>query len=57
MSDTFTNLTSRVAIAGRVAELRRRSQGCSETLPSGDYHPPFGMAEARAEAAKWHWQP
>jgi len=25
------------------------------TLP-GDYHLPFGKAEARAEAAKWFWQ-
>ncbi len=57
MSDTSTNLTSRVAIAGRVAELRRQSQGWSETITLGDYHQPFGKMEARAEAAKWLWQP
>jgi hypothetical protein len=49
MTNTFVNWTSRVAIAGRVAEQSR-----PHTLP-GDYYLPFGKAEARAEAAKWIW--
>jgi hypothetical protein len=44
MSNAFVNWTSRVAIAGRVAE-RRRPHEWNEL--------PFGKAEARAEAAKW----
>ena len=55
MSVSFINWTSRVAIAGRVAE-RRRPQGWNELTLRGDYHPPFGKAEARAEAEKWIWQ-
>ncbi len=51
MPYTFANWTSRVAIAARVAELRRQSQG-NETMTFGDYHLPFGKAEARAEAAR-----
>lgn len=54
MSATFMNWTSRVAIAGRVAEWRRVSRYWDEI--SGDYHLPFGPAQARAEAAKWLWQ-
>jgi hypothetical protein len=54
MSDNFINWTSRVAIAGRVGE-RLRPQSWNEAF-RGDYHPPFGKAEARAEAAKWIWQ-
>jgi hypothetical protein len=50
MTNTFVNWTSRVAIAGRVA-----AQSRPHTLP-GDYHLPFGKAQARAEAAKWMWQ-
>ena len=52
MTVTFMNWSSRVAIAGRVAEWRRQSRGWGE-LTQGDYHLPFGQAEARAEAAKW----
>jgi hypothetical protein len=52
MSDGFINWTSRVAIAGRVGE-RLRPQGWNEFTLRGDYHPPFGKNEARAEAAKW----
>ena len=52
MSDSFFNQTSRVAIAGRVAE-RHRPQYWNELTFRGDYHPPFGKIEARAEAAKW----
>ena len=52
MSDSFINQASRVAIAGRVAE-RHRPQYWNELTFRGDYHPPFGKIEARAEAAKW----
>jgi hypothetical protein len=52
MLDSFINRTSRVAIAGRVAE-RLRPQGWNGLTLRGDYHPPFGKSEARAEAAKW----
>ena len=55
MSNTFVNWTSRVAIAGRVAEWRRPGSWNELTIP-GDYHLPFGKAEARTEAAKWIWQ-
>jgi hypothetical protein len=55
MSTSFINWTSRVAIAGRVAE-RRRPQGENELTLQGDYHPPFGKTGARLEAAKWIWQ-
>jgi hypothetical protein len=50
MSVTFMNWTSRVAIAGRVAESHRISH------VQGDYHLPFGKTEARSEASKWLWQ-
>ena len=52
MSDSFINRTSRVTIAARVLE-RLRPQGWNEFTLRGDYHPPFGKSEARAEAAKW----
>jgi hypothetical protein len=52
MSDSFINQTSRVAIAGRVAE-HHRPQYWTELTLRGDHHPPFGKIEARAEAAKW----
>jgi hypothetical protein len=52
MSDTFMNWTSRVAIAGRIAE-RRRPHDWNELTTPGDYHLPFGKIEAKAEAAKW----
>ena len=52
MSNTFVNWTSRVAIAGRVAE-QRRPHEWNELAMLGDYHLPFGKTEARAEAAKW----
>ena len=52
MSNTFMNWTSWVAIAARIAE-RRRPQNWNELTMPGDYHQPFGKAEARAEAAKW----
>jgi hypothetical protein len=53
MSNTFVNWTSRVAIAGRIAERRRQPQNWNELNMLGDYHLPFGKAEARTEAAKW----
>jgi hypothetical protein len=54
MSDTFTNWTSRVAIAGRVAEWRRLSFSSDELMAPGDFHLPFGRI-ARTEALKWLW--
>jgi hypothetical protein len=50
---TFINWTSRVAIAGRITESQRQSRSWDEWVPLGDYHLPFGPAQARAEAAKW----
>ncbi len=55
MSYSFLNWTSRVAIAGRIAE-RRRPQDWNELTIPGDYHLPFGKALARAKAARWLWQ-
>jgi Protein of unknown function (DUF3551) len=46
MSNTFVDWTSRVAIAGRIAE-RRRLQNWNELSTPGDYHLPFGKTEAR----------
>ena len=46
MSNTFMNWTSWIAE-------RRRPQNWNELTMPGDYHQPFGKAEARAEAAKW----
>jgi hypothetical protein len=56
MSADFVNWTSRVAISARIADCQRQSRSCEDWLP-GDYHPPLGRDEARAEAAKWIWQP
>jgi hypothetical protein len=53
MTGIFINQTSRVAIAGRVAELQRQSRAYDECTPAGDYHFPFGPTQARVEAAKW----
>jgi hypothetical protein len=55
MTAAFMNWTSRVAIAGRVAEWQRRSRSWEEWIP-GDYHQPFGQILARAQAAKWLWK-
>jgi hypothetical protein len=57
MPITFVNRTSRVAIAGRIAESRRQSVSWAESTISGDYHLPFGKTEVQAEAAKSFWQP
>jgi hypothetical protein len=56
MTVTFMNWTSRVAIAGRVAEWRRQSCSSNELMIAGDYHLPFGRTKARTEALKWLWQ-
>ena len=56
MSATFMNWSSRVAIAGSVAEWRRISHSSNELIIPGDYHLPFGKTEARTEALKWLWQ-
>jgi hypothetical protein len=45
MSITFINRTSRVAIAGRVAEWRHPHEW-NELTMLGDYHLPFGKPEA-----------
>lgn len=50
--NTFINWTSQVAIAGGVVE-RCHERDWNEFKLAGDYHLPFGKAEARAEAAKW----
>jgi hypothetical protein len=55
MSNSFLNWTSRVAIAGRVAEERRSESLNALTIP-GDYHMPFGKTEAQTKATKWLWQ-
>jgi len=56
MSITYENWSSRAAIAGRVAELRRVSYSSNEPMIPWDYHLPFGKIEARAEALKWIWR-
>jgi hypothetical protein len=53
MTATFINQTSRVAIAGRVAQSQRQFRGWDEWMLPGDYHFPFGPTQARVEAAKW----
>jgi len=53
VSNSFLNWTSRVAIAGRIAECH---QNWNELMIPGDYHLPFGKAEAQAKAARWLWQ-
>jgi len=55
LSKTILNLTSRVAIAGWIADCRRPQNWNELTIP-GDYHLPFGKAEAQAKAARWLWQ-
>ena len=55
MSNSILNWTSRVAIAGRITEYRR-AQNWNELTILGDYHLPFGKAEAQAKATRWLWQ-
>jgi len=57
---TFPAPVSRIAIAARVAEWRRQVRGRNELSmyterQFGDF--PFTRSEARAEVAKWFWQP
>jgi hypothetical protein len=47
MSDTYMNWTSRVAIAGRVAERRRLSFSSNDLAIQGDYHLPFGRQKPK----------
>ncbi len=54
MSDSFLNWTSRVAIAGRIAQCRHLQER-SELTILADYDEPFGKAEAQAKAARWLW--
>jgi hypothetical protein len=53
--NTFLNWTSRIAIAGRIAECHR-PQNWNELTILGDHHLPFGKAEAQAKAARLLWQ-
>jgi hypothetical protein len=55
MSDTFINWTSRVAIAGRVAEWRRLSLSSSELMIAGDYHLPFVAIDRRTATLRCLW--
>ena len=43
---------SRVDIDAHIAE-RRGADNLKELTTRGDYHQPFGKAEARTEAVKW----
>jgi uncharacterized protein YjiS (DUF1127 family) len=57
---TFSNPASRIAIAARVAEWRRRIRSRHELATFSERQfsdRPFGRAEVRAEIAKWFWQP
>jgi uncharacterized protein YjiS (DUF1127 family) len=57
---TFPAPVSCIAIAARVAEWRRRTRSRHELTMFDDQQfgdLPFGRAEARAEFAKWFWQP
>jgi hypothetical protein len=45
MSVTFMNWTSRVAIAGRVAEWWHLSRNSNEWIIPGDYHLPFARVK------------
>jgi hypothetical protein len=56
VSITFVNWTSRVAIAGRVAESRRQSLNWYDSAIPGDYHLPFGKAEIQVDRVKSFWQ-
>ena len=56
MSVTFLNWTSRVAIAGRVAEMRRQFHSSNESTIQGAYRLPLGKIDARTEALNWIWR-
>ena len=53
MSNTFTDWTSRVAIAARVAEERRRPESWNELTTPEDYDLPL---DKEIRPAKWPWQ-
>jgi len=55
VSNNILNWPSRVAIADRIAEYRRPENWNESAIP-GDYHAPFGKAEAQAKATRWLWQ-
>jgi len=55
MLNSFLNRTSRVAIAGRIAE-HRRPHDIDELTTPGDYHLPFAKVDAGTKATKWLWQ-
>lgn len=57
---TFPAPASRVTIAARVAEWRRRARSRHALTTFADQQfgdLPFARTEARAEVAKWFWQP
>jgi hypothetical protein len=59
MSITFINPTSRIAIAGRIAERQHQTPSRDELILLGERdftEVPFTRAEAKAEALKWLWQ-
>ncbi len=56
MSNTFTDWTSRVAIAARVAEERRRPESWNEMTTPEDYDLPLDKIEYQIRPAKWPWQ-
>ena len=59
MSITFTNPTSRIAIAARIAERQHSTPSHAKLMSFGERDfsdAPFTKDEARAEALKWVWQ-
>ena len=56
----FPAPASRITIAARVAEWRRRTRSRNELSMLSEAQfgdAPFTRSEARAEVAKWFWQP
>jgi hypothetical protein len=56
MSIAVMNPTSRIVIAGHIAEWRRQSHSSDELNMLGDLHQPFGRTGTRAAASRWFWQ-
>jgi len=59
MSTKFINPTSRVAIAERIAERKRRASDQNDLILLGerdDPDAPFTKDEARVKALKWLWR-
>jgi hypothetical protein len=54
MSNTFEKWSSRVAVAARVAQERRRPENWNE-MPEEEYDQPLDKVEAQTKAAKWPW--